>query len=148
MPHSSPAAFPSLSLSDQWAETTSFRRLRRKSWGCLSLFCLGPCGSVAGRHGAPIRWAGVISLSLDLRSEGGRGGTLRDNAQVLTTATTAHAVTQCPGTGMSSTTLCFWLEGGTTHAPHPDPERRDQGHRLPRAATSHKSARRESTVIP
>lgn len=70
-----------------------------------------PCRTVAGRRGAPIGWAGATSLSLDLRSEGRRGGTLRDNAQVLTPAMTTYAVTPCPGTSRCAPGLCFRLRG-------------------------------------
>lgn len=98
-----------LCATSRWRPAPS-RRLRRKSWGCLR-FCLGPCRTVAGRRGAPIGWAGATSLSLDLRSEGRRGGTLRDNAQVLTPAMTTYAVTPCPGTSRCAPGLCFRLRG-------------------------------------
>lgn len=109
--HSSPAAAPSLPLSGQRAEPSPFPKAPAEVPGLPSWFRLGPRGAVAGRHGAPSGWAGATSSSLDLRSEGGRGGTLRDNAQVLTTAMTTYTVTPCPGTSMSAPTLRFWLRG-------------------------------------
>lgn len=96
--HPSPAAAPCLPLCDQQVETGPFPKAPAEVLGLPSRFCLGPCRTVAGRRGAPVGWAGATSLSLDLRSEGRRGGTLRDNAQVLTPAMTTYAVTPCPGT--------------------------------------------------
>lgn len=109
--HPSPAAAPCLPLCDQQVETGPFPKAPAEVLGLPSRFCLGPGRTVAGRRGAPIGWAGATSLSLDLRSEGRRGGTLRDNAQVLTPAMTTYAVTPCPGTSRCAPGLCFRLRG-------------------------------------
>lgn len=109
--HPSPAAAPCLPLCDQQVETGPFPKAPAEVLGLPSRFCLGPGRTVAGRRGAPVGWAGATSLSLDLRSEGRRGGTLRDNAQVLTPAMTTYAVTPCPGTSRCAPGLCFPLRG-------------------------------------